>query len=39
MKLLCGIRNVVGVAGLLLGGYIIVRSMPDVVRYIRISSM
>lgn len=32
-------RNVMGAAGLLLAGYVIVKSIPDVARYIRISSM
>ena len=39
MRTLRNIRNVVGIAGLLLGGYIFVRSIPDVARYIRISTM
>jgi hypothetical protein len=39
MRTFRNIRNVVGIAGLLLGGYIIVRSIPDVARYIRISTM
>ena len=30
-------RNVVGTAGLLLIGYVLVKSVPDVARYIRIS--
>ena len=32
-------RNIVGVAGLLLAGYVIVSSIPDVGRYIKISTM
>jgi hypothetical protein len=39
MKTFRNIRNVVGIAGLLFGGYIFVRSIPDVARYIRISTM
>jgi len=39
MKALKGIVNVVGAAGLLLGGYIFVKSLPDLRRYIRISTM
>jgi hypothetical protein len=32
-------RNIVGIAGLLLAGYLIVTSLPDMGRYIRISNM
>jgi hypothetical protein len=32
-------RNIVGTAGLLLGGYIVLKSLPDFRRYIRISTM
>jgi hypothetical protein len=32
-------RNIVGVAGLLLAGYVLISSLPDVGRYIKISSM
>jgi hypothetical protein len=32
-------RNIVGVAGLLLAGYVLVTSIPDVGRYIKISTM
>ena len=39
VKTLRGIRNVLGIAGLLLGGYIVARSVPDIVRYVRISTM
>ena len=39
MKALKGIVNIVGTAGLLLGGYIFVKSLPDLRRYIRISTM
>ena len=39
MKTFSNISKVVGIAGLLLGGYILVRSIPDVARYIRISTM
>ena len=39
VKIFRNVRNVVGIAGMLLGGYIFVRSIPDVVRYIRISTM
>lgn len=39
MKALKGIISVVGAAGLLLGGYILVKSIPDLRRYIKISSM
>jgi hypothetical protein len=33
------LRNVVGTAGLLLAAYVVLRSLPDVKRYIRISTM
>jgi hypothetical protein len=39
MKALKGIVSVVGTAGLLLGGYIFVKSIPDLRRYIKISTM
>ncbi len=39
VKIFRNVRNVVGIAGMLLGGYIFVRSIPDVARYIRISTM
>ena len=39
VKTFRNVRNVVGVAGLLLGAYIFVRSIPDVARYVRISTM
>ena len=32
-------RNIVGVAGLLLAGYVLVTSIPDMGRYIKISRM
>jgi hypothetical protein len=32
-------RNIIGVVGLLLVGYVIVSSIPDMGRYIRISRM
>lgn len=32
-------RNIVGVAGLLLAGYVLVTSIPDMGRYIKISTM
>jgi hypothetical protein len=32
-------RNIIGVAGLLLAGYVMIKSLPDVGRYIKISSM
>jgi hypothetical protein len=32
-------RNVIGTAGLMLVGYVLVMSLKDSVRYIRISSM
>lgn len=33
------VRNVVGVAGLLIAGYLIVTAVPDMGRYLKISSM
>lgn len=46
MRTLLGIRDVVGTvgmvvgaAGLLLGGYMFLMSLPDLRRYIRITSM
>jgi hypothetical protein len=33
------LRNVVGTAGLLYAGYIFLNALPDLKRYIRISSM
>ncbi len=36
MKIL---RNIIGTAGLIYAGYILIASMKDVRRYIRISSM
>jgi hypothetical protein len=32
-------RNIIGVAGLILAGYVVISSLPDVGRYIKISSM
>jgi hypothetical protein len=32
-------RNIIGIAGLLLAGYVIVTSLPDMGRYIKISQM
>lgn len=32
-------RNIIGVAGLLLAGYVIISSIPDMGRYIKISRM
>ena len=32
-------RNIFGVAGLIVAGYIFVTSLPDIGRYIKISSM
>jgi hypothetical protein len=32
-------RNIIGVAGLILAGYVIISSIPDVGRYIKISQM
>ena len=39
MKALKGLVNVVGTVGLLLGGYILMKSLPDLRRYIKISTM
>lgn len=39
MKTVTVLRNVVGSAGLVLMGYMILRSLPDLRRYIRISTM
>ena len=39
MKALKTIRNIVGTAGLLYAGYILIMSMPDFRRYIKISTM
>jgi uncharacterized protein DUF6893 len=39
MKALKGLVKVVGTAGLLLGGYILMKSLPDLRRYIKISTM
>jgi hypothetical protein len=39
MKALKRLVNVVGTAGLLLGGYILMKSLPDLRRYIKISTM
>jgi len=35
----CRMRSVVGTLGLLAIGYMLVKNLPDIVRYIRISSM
>jgi hypothetical protein len=32
-------RNIVGVAGLILAGYVVLSSIPDLGRYIKISKM
>jgi hypothetical protein len=32
-------RNIVGVAGLLLAAYVVISSIPDMGRYIKISTM
>jgi len=32
-------RNIIGVAGLILAGYVIISSIPDLGRYIKISQM
>ena len=32
-------RNIIGIAGLLLAGYVIVTSLPDMGRYIKMSQM
>ena len=39
MKAMKAIRNIVGTVGLLYAGYILIASMKDVRRYIRISTM
>lgn len=39
MKTLVSIRNIVGTVGLVLGGYVLLKSIPDIQRYIRISKM
>ena len=39
MKAMKTIRNIVGTVGLLYAGYILIASMKDVRRYIRISTM
>ncbi len=39
MKAMKIIRNILGTAGLLYAGYVLVASMKDVRRYIRISTM
>lgn len=39
MKTVKILRNVVGTATLLLAGYVLITSIPDVRRYIRISTM
>jgi len=33
------LRNVLGSAGLMLMGYVVIRALPDLRRYIRISTM
>lgn len=38
-KTLVVTRNIVGFAGLLLAGYVLVTSLPDLGRYIKISRM
>ncbi len=32
-------RRLLGIAGLLVAGYVVVTSLPDMVRYIKISTM
>jgi len=32
-------RNVIGIAGLILAGYVLITSIPDVGRYIKINTM
>ena len=32
-------RNIIGVAGIILGAYVIISSIPDMGRYIKISNM
>ena len=39
MKAMKTLRNIIGTVGLLYAGYVIIASMKDVRRYIRISSM
>jgi hypothetical protein len=39
MKTLSALTSVVGVATLLLAGYVILKSIPDVRRYIKTSTM
>ena len=39
MKTVKVLRNVVGSAGLLFMGYVVLTSLPDLRRYIRISTM
>jgi hypothetical protein len=39
MKAMKAIRNILGTVGLLYAGYVLVVSMKDVRRYIRISTM
>jgi len=38
-KTLLNVRNIVGVAGLILAAYVLIISVPDVGRYIKISRM
>jgi hypothetical protein len=35
----CSMRSLVGTLGLLAIGYVLVKNLPDIVRYIRISRM
>lgn len=39
MKTLIAVRNIMATAGLLLAGYVFLKAIPDVRRYIRISTM
>jgi hypothetical protein len=39
MKAMKALRNILGTAGLLFAGYVVIASMKDVRRYIRISTM
>lgn len=39
MKAMKTLRNIIGTAGLLYAGYILIASMKDVRRYIKISTM
>ena len=39
MGILRGVRNVVGTVGLLFAGYVLVISLKDSLRYIKISTM